>query len=358
MTRTDDKDIIEIKDARQFRAILKDRVEDSVFFDFVKSTSELDLRTESLYRSLRRYRARFFCLDLGVIPTLLDPELGGQGLRRSYLRNRVISLCSPKVALNLTFTKASAFLRAHDVLYPRPIRVFGTDSTILRHFINRYRLAPTQFVPIHSLDYDRYLKAKRVGNIPRLVESRYAVFLWPNHVTSPDITLFKIPIQNGLERYHAKMNALFERIERELGLEVVIGVHPRSYHAGSNHPFGGRKQFGGSTLELSAHSSLVITHGSTAVNFAVLFEKPVLFAVTNELLSFDRNTGYVSGAMAKIMNAPWINLDESQPDLSGLLKPAEQLREQYSEYRRTYTVTEASADLTSYEIVIQALNML
>ena len=81
------------------------------------------------------------------------------------------------------------------------------------------------------------------------------------------------------------MNNFFKLIEDQLGLEVIIAAHPRSNY--ENHPdyFKGRKCIRGQLVKLARECKLILAHDSTALSFASLLYKPVVFVTSSELNS-------------------------------------------------------------------------
>ena len=152
----------------------------------------------------------------------------------------------------------------------------------------------TKIIWAHTLDYDLYLR----GEEEESEEEDIAVFLDEYHPFHPDWFLWgytKNPLNP--EKYYAQLCALFDKIEEEVGLRVVIAAHPRSVY--EKHPdyFKGRTLHRGKTRELIRKSKLVITHASTANNFAVLYKKPVLF-VTDSISYAVPQVGGVVKAMS------------------------------------------------------------
>ena len=136
----------------------------------------------------------------------------------------------------------------------------------------------TKIIWAHTLDYDLFLDYRNHRDKP-LIEGDYAVFLdefFPYH---PDFYLKGCP-QNpfpSAEEYYDEMNRFFGIIERKLNLKVVIAAHPKSAYENMPSVFEGRTVIKGKTVDLVAHAQCVLCHGSTAVNFAVMFHKSLIF---------------------------------------------------------------------------------
>ena len=81
----------------------------------------------------------------------------------------------------------------------------------------------------------------------------------------------------SLEEYNKLLNNFFDMLEKKTNLEVVIALHPRN----KENLFLKRKCYQNKTCELVRKSNIVIAHYSTAISFAVLFYKPILFLTCN-----------------------------------------------------------------------------
>ncbi|CAA7621672.1 hypothetical protein [Magnetospirillum sp. UT-4] len=154
--------------------------------------------------------------------------------------------------------------------------------------------------------------------------------------------------------YHAAMRGLFDRIEAELGLEVVIAAHPRAEY-GDSQPFGRRRMVVGDTPGLVAASRLVIGHWSTAASFAVLAGVPLLFCVFSPLLAFHpqiRNMTF--GLAGSIGKAVELVDDPAAVDLARALEVDP---EAYGRYRENYLKTGDSRDAPLWEIVLDEVGL-
>jgi hypothetical protein len=93
-------------------------------------------------------------------------------------------------------------------------------------------------------------------------------------------------------------------------MKVRIAAHPRS-PTDNPHLFGGREQLRGQTARLVRDSSVVFAHFSTALAFAALWQKPVVFVSNNEI---ERSwmADHVDCRVA-LFGAPLVNVDTVQP---------------------------------------------
>ena len=132
----------------------------------------------------------------------------------------------------------------------------------------------------HAFDYDIFLNKKDNTEKP---DRPFAVFI-DQYLPFQDVSYNNDTQVCDPDRYYPSLCRFFTRLEEQLKCRVVIAAHPRVPDiARYSVFFEGREVLPGDTAGLIQQSDLVIVHASTATNFAVLFNKPVLFITTNEL---------------------------------------------------------------------------
>lgn len=201
----------------------------------------------------------------------------------------------------------------------------------------------TDIVKAHAWDYDRYLEERNKNTHSRPIAVFLDVYL-PFH---PEWTSFKYDPMIKPDRYFQLLDGVFTAIEKELKLEVVIAAHPRSDYDRMPDYFKGRRRVKGETASLVRTASLVLTHCSTAVNFATLFHKPISFLMFAEA---DKTPiGTVIRAMASMHGKKPIDIDkECAVDWRGELAVNE---EAYDAYRRSYIKSDGSQDIPFWQIL-------
>ena len=179
--------------------------------------------------------------------------------------------------------------------------VFTAGNVLLKNPINAKKI-----VPISICDFENYLKTMSFEEV--IVDSDYAVFLDINLPYQSDLSLHNLPIVNP-EGYYNSLDRFFSMLEKDFKINIVIAAHPKSNLV--NHEFFGRKVFRMQTSELVKHSKFVLTHSSTALSYAVLNQKPVLFLYTSDMYFKYKNT--VMGdiyAQSQYIGAAIYNIDD------------------------------------------------
>tara|TARA_B100002003_G_C14145583_1_gene550800 strand:+ start:449 stop:1651 length:1203 start_codon:yes stop_codon:yes gene_type:complete len=138
----------------------------------------------------------------------------------------------------------------------------------------------TKLILVHELDYDLFLNENE--NSSKNIYGDYAVFLDqynPFHPEQHGQGVAMTRTYCAPDLYYNEINKYFLQIEKSFGLEVIIASHPR---ANNNDYFEGRKVSRGDTIKLVKHSKLVLAHYSAATNFAILYNKPVIFITSSK----------------------------------------------------------------------------
>ena len=106
----------------------------------------------------------------------------------------------------------------------------------------------------------------------------------PNH---PDFRRQGCPPEPDAELYYGELNVFLRHISSRLNKNVIIANHPRISLEETRLSFPGFRVEDRRTHELCCSCSQVITYSSTAINFAVLARKPILFITTDRLSKYN-----------------------------------------------------------------------
>lgn len=204
-----------------------------------------------------------------------------------------------------------------------------------------------EILRVHSFDYDIYLQLAKVSSPP---EREYAVFIDQDACFHSDFISQKAPFVVTPERYFPAICNALNRISRCLQVGILIAAHPRSsYERRRLDCYPGFSIVRGRTAELIGRSALVICHDSTAIHFAVLFGRPMVFVTTDELIPTYEGRS-IAQAAAEFGKIP-INLDE---DLQ-LVDWRDQTRvdeAKYADYKNRFIKTDGSPERPVWDVVI------
>lgn len=211
----------------------------------------------------------------------------------------------------------------------------------------------TREIWAHAMDYE-ILRDRPAVPAPVVPE---AVFIDEFHPFHPDHAGMGLTPPVTPEYYYARLRALFDRIEKELKLRVVVAASPRSDYEKrpglfGDGPFGPRPVDRGLTADFVKRSRLVIAHRSTAIGLAVMCGKPVLqVAVEKSYLHSSQRPFFDSFAEALGKPIRFID-DPSSVDFSDAFLVRDDL---YARYKLDFVKVPESPEKGYWEIVLDAL---
>jgi hypothetical protein len=226
---------------------------------------------------------------------------------------------------------------------PNVLAVAGSEAERLgkRDFSRR-----TKLLPMHSFDFENFLKMKihsEPNNVAIFLDTGFPGFVRDEALTGRRELVSEI-------QWYPRLNHFFGSVDKFLNASVEIAMHPK--HIGRDHGrfFGGRRTIGGKTIELVSSSFFVIATNSTAISYAVCFDKPLLLVTCDaieksgqskniEIVNCARETG------AKIFN---IDREYTEKDLRDALVIDHAKRESY---KRKY-LTSRTDEKPNYQVLL------
>jgi hypothetical protein len=208
----------------------------------------------------------------------------------------------------------------------------------------------SKIIQINSFDYDSYILTRT--NPLRIVNKNYCVFLDEYLPFHPDFEMFKIDTLDPI-KYFGSLNKFFDEVEKKLNLKVVIAAHPKSAY--TENPFNERPIYKHKTNGLVKDCEFVMAHMSSSINYAVLYEKPILFLITKGFKDIKSSYIYsVPNYFSEVLGSSLIDCDNSLDQLPDLSKIKYDY-EKYKEYKYNYLTSAASENLLSKDITLNFL---
>ena len=206
----------------------------------------------------------------------------------------------------------------------------------------------TEIIWTHTMDYDIYFGSKGKSK-----KRRVAVFLDEYQPFHPDWQMwgYKTNPLNP-DKYYLWLNKIFEKIENELGFEVVIAAHPKSEYEKHKDYFRGRKVIKGKTKELVREASLILTHSSTSNNYSVLYKKPIIF-MTDKISEKVTQAGGLINMMSREFGKKPIFIDGEYKINWG--KEMKVNNESYERYRENFIKKSGTPEKLLWQIVADRL---
>lgn len=267
------------KNRKELKTFMLENKEDSIL------ALDLPLRSKTtwLYRMITAVDMHYIGLNTRWFP---------RGLRnkdkKAQLKKVTLSYLLKKIKFEIEYQTCRKFVRKADAIF-----IPNNKSKKYKQVQSEKTL--TFFS--HSSDYDQAMLSE--GEI----SEEFIVFIdvyYPHH---PDLKLYGLLTSESSADYHNNMNHLFRLIEKQTGKKIIICAHPRRPKDKQNEfefPVVYNK-----TSEYIKKAALVINHYSTAVNYVVIYNKPLLF-VTMDAFSENGSKKLIE-IIASRLGSPIIN---------------------------------------------------
>jgi hypothetical protein len=146
----------------------------------------------------------------------------------------------------------------------------------------------TKKINVHTLDYDLFLQYVAEKESRDILPTKYAVFLDEDMPHHSDYRLLGIPAFCEPGLYYKEINKFFDWFVERYGIDIIVAAHPRANYRLRGNPYGKRKVVSNRTLSLVAGAELAFLHSSTSINFAILFQKPIVFLTSQNYTTMSR----------------------------------------------------------------------
>ncbi len=157
---------------------------------------------------------------------------------------------------------------------------------------------------INCHSYDLYQKLK-INNYSK--KKNYFLYLDQYEHNHPDYKLAKYDMVNPA-KFYKSLNNFFDKLEKKYKKNVIIAAHPK---AEKHSYFKNRKVISNKIVELSQNCFSTIAHTSTSISFSVIFNKPIIFIVNDEMLRVDINKELKISKYANELKLKVFNIDEN-----------------------------------------------
>lgn len=205
-------------------------------------------------------------------------------------------------------------------------------------------------IQLNSPDYEHFISSKGKNNT--FFDEKYVVFLDLNMVSNSDLAREGLKTVNP-HNYYRSLNRFFALIENQYDAKVVIAAHPKTDP--NLNVFGSREIYRLKTAEIVKNAEFVITHHSTALNYAVLNSKPCIFIYTDEMEELYPNcrVRYIK-LFADYLDAPVCNIDKLSSSDKIVIKQPNRLL--YDNYRYQFVTSKETESTSSKDIFLREIN--
>lgn len=283
------------------------------------------------YRLLSKYDCIMVFLNWGAMPTTAPAPRLLRIIYRFFSNPLNFVSTVSDILLGIGYRKLNAVKRYNIVF------AAGQALTSVDQYAKKV-------VPINLCDFDHYRRVKLADE--RTLQGKYAVFLDINLPYQSDLAQCGLPAVTAAS-YFQSLNRFFALLEKTHGLKVVIAAHPKATYG--SEEFEQRETYRLLTAELVKDAEFVITHTSTALSYAVLNFKPILFIYTDEMMRIYKSTiiREIEG-LAFYLNAYVYNVDQVTNGSQIIIQLPS--RERYDSYKYGYLTSHESENTSSREI--------
>jgi hypothetical protein len=316
----------------------------------INNNSDLDLRFKTLkggefyisafekgyfhlrmMRRLRQFGAMRIHLYLGYIPQHPTPN------SLENLINRLVSASKRNPIRLLETILVKTLYKVYDFQIKPSLHVVSGRKSIPANVA----IGASSLIRAHNLDYDMYLRVRGGCNYKK---KGHILFIDQNlcfHVEFDSQPISPI-------KYFPALCHALHAIGLAIQAPVLIAAHPRYCSIPEGDWFQGIPVEYGNTAELVRDCSVVVGHFSTALQMAVLFNKPIIFLTTNEI---EAAIGLGANHLANTLGKTPINIDRDISDVDWnrelLIDPISS-----SSYKNKYIKMDGTPEKSACEIVI------
>ena len=235
------------------------------------------------------------------------------GLINRFKRRMAIGITQSFFNLVLHISNYCDYKRYLKLLYKNPPRLIITSTHCMadRYLLPEEKNCNVMF--IHSMDYDRYLEARRNELQKCILYCDSGFFdLDQDFIIHPR----PIPTLEHRDECLEQLNDLFQRLEEYYGVPVVVAGHPHVKYLSDS--FCGRKIVYNKTHELAASAKVFVLQTSTAISYAALWDIPMIQIVNSYFNELDIPPGEGTYAynnicyQAKMLGSGFLDLDDRE----------------------------------------------
>lgn len=214
----------------------------------------------------------------------------------------------------------------------------------------------TSVIKAHNFDYDLFIKEKlnKLNKQTKLnKKEKFIVFLDEDGPYHSDFIRLGIRPFVTADKYFPVIDLGLSEIAKSLKLNIKIAAHPRSNYNVKQIKYK-HTIIENKTFELIRDADVVVAHMSTAIQWAVIMKKPIIFLTTDEIKNTFYGKSYKKyiNHFATTLGSRVVNLN----DFSHIINWKDYLsidKEKYKKYINTYVKTKGSPEKLFWDIVIK-----
>lgn len=315
------------EDEKSALASIEALEEGTLFVDFLQSS-----RAEQKIRKAAQRKGVTLKCKLGTLPTALT--------NFSFKLFRIIQIIlkHPK----MVFPAILNFFRKYQEVQPNYWIVGGSASNM------KFPKDNPSLIKAHNFDYDFFL----TDNKPDVeIDEDGVVFLDGDEAYHADYVHLNIRPYVTSEKYFPTMNNGLCKIAKELRCDTKIAAHPRSNYKSKPCKYS-LPILKDQTFDLIKRARVVVSHGSSSLQWAIIMRKPIILVTTEEMRKSLVN--HLTEGFANTLGKEVLNLDRfpSKYDWKSELFVDES---KYKNYIETYIKQSGTPEKLLWDIVIDRM---
>jgi hypothetical protein len=199
----------------------------------------------------------------------------------------------------------------------------------------------------HSRDYESALNAKQV-----YYDEPYCVYLDCDVVDSSDYLIQNAQHRPNIASYEKKVVTFLNWLRETYNVNIIIAAHPKSRFYKGLNSYNGFKVVHNQTASLVKGCRFVVNEGSTAISYAVLFNKPLVFFTMKEVSFFYK----ICCAFAKALGKEVISVDNILSTMKHDVSKEFAKTENYQRYKYNYLTYASNTSTCVFDLIEEIAN--
>lgn len=304
----------------------------------VDYVGQFSLRAILLFHYLKKKQFKLVVVDSGAYPLPNEEKISvvsksklAYALKSNYLGRVLDALCH------------KIFIKILPDQTPDFALVSGNSWRAYPRFSRAKKI-----IPAHSFDYDRYLQLK---SAPPLRGFDYAVYLDENITDHEDNVELGYTSPVTAKKFLSSFNRFLDAFERASGMPVLVAGYPTRRQESRHGMFGGREMIYGQTAELIRDAKVVFAHASTAISFAVVWRRSIIFLTSDEMTQSWYQPWIA--APCNILKSALVNIGNDFPDPENVARWLGQDAVGYRAYEEAYIKSAGSPEVSMWDIFLE-----
>ena len=302
---------------------------------------------EFIFKSLEKQKINYSFFFFGNLPVIKKKSILEYFdiLIKYNLKILKAFIENPKELINLFWT----------IINPKKINltpqyIFYSGKALYLNYKKIF--LKSKFINIPTLDFDEFINYNRERKKTKVKKSNSATYISGIYKNSDQAfsRAKKFSDEKVIKsNYYSSITSFLKNFNRVTNLDIIVLKHPSEKIYKNPYKFG--KMYS-DTFEYVKNSSFVIAQSSTAIAFAILFKKPILFLNSN---NFNYNTNRQIRIFANYFKKKPFNVSTDKFNLERFNEENKINHGLYKSFEKDYLLHKKEK-LTSYEKIFNIIS--